>query len=239
MSYKHEWSVVLYVFIHAESIPATPELIKCTKISLIEMCMFKAMMAVQSAQKCSIGFKFTGDWKYVWLIMSSKKKCKLIHGESLRSSTPSPHSIDWSLCALCQEQTDIPLTCPGKSLRPDIGSSYDTLGNNLSSFRDICKQSVPVDLNRLDDGDGIANTLSRNQAKWHTSCLLKCSTNRLAWLRPSTSATSDDGSQPYMQQRAATNTLGKESSTCFLCDELEHMPYLYKLLASSKIQDRI
>ena len=148
--------------------------------------------------------------------MSSKKKCKLIHGESLRSST---QSIDWSLCALCQEQTDIPLTCPGKSLRTDIGSSYDTLGNNLTCFRDICKQPIPVDLNRLDDGGGIANTLSRNQAKWHTSCRLKCSTNRLARLRPSTSATSDDGSQPYMRQRTSTNTIGKENNTCFLCDE--------------------
>ena len=84
----------------------------------------------------------------------------------------SPHSID----ALYHEQTDIPLTCLGKSLRTDIGSSYDTLGNNLSSVRDICKQPVPVDLNHLDDGGGIANTLSRNQAKWHTSCRLKCST---------------------------------------------------------------
>ena len=94
-----------------------------------------------------------------------------------------------------------------------------TLGNNLSSFRDIGKQPVPVDLNRLDGGDGIANTLSRNQAKWHTSCRLKCSTNRLARVMRSTSAASDDESQPYMRQRTSTNTLGKESSTCFLCDE--------------------
>ena len=151
--------------------------------------------------------------------MSSKKKCKLIHDESIRSSTPSPHPIDWSFCALCQEQTDISLTCPAKSLRTDLGCSYDSLGNNLSSFRDIGKQPVPVDLNRLDESDDIANTLSCNQAKCHTTCRLKCSTNRLARLRPSTSTSSDDGSQPYMRQRTSTNTLGKESSICFLCDK--------------------
>ena len=153
--------------------------------------------------------------------MSSKKKCKLVQSETLRSSTPSPHPIDWSLCALCQEQTDIPLTCPGKSLRSDRGSSYDTLGSNLSSFRDIGKQPVAVDLSRLDDGDGIANTLSKNQAKWHTSCRLKCSASRLARLTPSTSTANDDGNQPYTRKHASTKTTGKEQNTCFLCEEPE------------------
>ena len=153
--------------------------------------------------------------------MSSKKKCKLVQSETLRSSTPSPHPIDWSLCALCQEQTDIPLTCPGKSLRSDRGSSYDTLGSNLSSFRDIGKQPVAVDLSRLDDGDGIANTLSKNQAKWHTSCRLKCSASRLARLTPSTSTANDDGNQPYTRKHASSKTTGKEQNTCFLCEEPE------------------
>ena len=46
MSYKHEWSVVLNVFIYAESIIARTELIKYTKTSLIEIVQLDLYLQV-------------------------------------------------------------------------------------------------------------------------------------------------------------------------------------------------
>ena len=97
--------------------------------------------------------------------MSARKKCKLVQGESLRSSTATLEPIDWSLCALCQERSDKPLICPAKSKCKDIGAGYDTLGDNLSSFRSVGNQPLPIDINRLDEGDGISSTLKSNCAK--------------------------------------------------------------------------
>ena len=60
--------------------------------------------------------------------------------------------------------------CPAKSKRADIGAGYDS----LSSFRSVGKEPLPIEINRLDEGDGISNTTTRNHAKWHASCRLKC-----------------------------------------------------------------
>ena len=69
------------------------------------------------------------------------------------------------VCALGQERSDKPLICPAKSKRKDIGAGYDTLGDNLSSFCSVGNQPLPIDINRLDEGDGISSTLKSNCAK--------------------------------------------------------------------------
>ena len=96
------------------------------------------------------------------------------------SPTTIPGPIDWSMCALCQEHSDKTLICPAKSKRTDIGAVYDTLVDNLSSFRSVGNEPLPIDINRLDAGDVISNTLTRNHAKWHASCHLKCCVSRVA-----------------------------------------------------------
>ena len=76
--------------------------------------------------------------------------------------------------------SDKTLICPAKSNRTDIGAGYYTFGDKLSSFRSVGNKPLPIDLNRLDEGDGISNTLTRNHAKWHASCRLKCCVSRVA-----------------------------------------------------------
>ena len=100
-------------------------------------------------------------------IMSAWKKCKLVRAESITSpATTATHDpIDWSLCALCQEPSNKPLTCPAKSKRTDNGAGYVTLGDNLKSFHQLGKRPLPIDIARLDEGDGIGNTLARNHAQ--------------------------------------------------------------------------
>ena len=132
--------------------------------------------------------------------MSASQKCKLSHCESLITPTATPQPIDWSLCALCQEPSDKPLVCPAKSKRTDIRAGYATLGHNLNSFRSVGNQPLPIDINMLDEGDDISNTIKCNHAKWHTSCRLKCSASRFARIELTTAVTSDaSGVHPYMR----------------------------------------
>ena len=112
--------------------------------------------------------------------MSACKKYKLVQDERMGSPTTIPGPIDWSIYVLCQEHSDTTLICPAKSKRTDIGAGYDTLGDNLSSFRSGRNEPLPIDLNRLDEGDGISSTLTRNHAKWHASCRLMCCVSRVA-----------------------------------------------------------
>ena len=106
--------------------------------------------------------------------------CLLVHYERMGSPTTTRGPIDWSMCTLCREQSDKTLICPAKSKRTDIGAGYDTLGDNLSSCCRVGNEPLPIDLNRLDEGDRISSTLTRNHAKWHASCRLKCCVSRVA-----------------------------------------------------------
>ena len=155
--------------------------------------------------------------------MATRKKCKLIHTDTLNSpSAVTREPIDWSLCALCQESSDKPLSCPAKSKRTDIGAGYQSLGDNLNSFLKLGKQPLPIDISRLDEGDGIVSTLTRNNAQWHPSCRLKCCGSRLARAElSSVSTTCSDAAEglPYMLRQAEIRApLGEMK--CFFCDEV-------------------
>ena len=112
--------------------------------------------------------------------MSAGKKYKLVHDEIMGSPTTTPGPIDWSMCALCREQSDKTVICPAKSNRTDIAAGYDMWADIWSSFRSDGNEPLPIDINMLDEGDGISNTLTRNHAKWHASCRLKCCVSRIA-----------------------------------------------------------
>ena len=114
--------------------------------------------------------------------MFARKKYKIVHDERMGSPTTTRGPINCSMCALCREQSDKTLICPVKSNRTDIGAGYDTWADNLSSFRSVGNEPLPIDINMLDKGDGICNTLTRNHAKWHASCCLKCCVSRIARL---------------------------------------------------------
>ena len=152
--------------------------------------------------------------------MSTRKKCKLVHSESLTSlaSSAADKPINWSLCALCQEPSNKPLNCPAKSKRTDNGDGYVSLGDNLESFLRLGKRPLPTDIARLEEGDGIGSTL----AQWHT-CRLQCSTSRLARaeataLPPSASSDASEG-LPYMLRQAECTNPPKEND-CFFCGEV-------------------
>lgn len=125
--------------------------------------------------------------------MSTRKKCKLFHCGILRSLEVRCEPVDWSLCALCQERSEKTLNCLVKSKCTDIG--YDILANNLNSFLKLGIQPLSFDTRRLDEEDGIGNTLARNHAQWHTSCRLKWCVSCLARVELASLSSKGDSTQ--------------------------------------------
>ena len=90
-------------------------------------------------------------------------------------------SVDWTKCILCQETTSEPLQCPGNSRRSDIecGTGYHTLASNILQFSEIRSLPIPIDVEKLNEGEGIAETLMQRKAKLHKSCRNKFSNMKL------------------------------------------------------------
>ena len=69
-------------------------------------------------------------------------------------------SIDWDLCILCQEKTGEALQCPYAIKGDKLGTGYKSLADHLISFSQLGHMPMTVDLQQLDDGNGIEETLT-------------------------------------------------------------------------------
>ncbi|KAG7155159.1 hypothetical protein Hamer_G024624 [Homarus americanus] len=65
-----------------------------------------------------------------------------------------------------------PLICPAASKRHDGGAGYKSLADNLLAFNEL-GEVVGVNIEGLDEGEGIERTLTTRQAKWHKSCRVR------------------------------------------------------------------
>ena len=77
--------------------------------------------------------------------------------EIVATSTSSPQDtspINWSICILCQQDTNEVLQSPGNTKRDDIdnGKGYQSLGDNISSFHELGCLPMPIDISKLDEG---------------------------------------------------------------------------------------
>ena len=120
------------------------------------------------------------------------------HPSTSKRSKPPP-STNWDICVLCQVVTDESLQCPLKSTKQPVGSGYTSLAEDLLRFQTL--QHMPMDLNleRLDDGDGIESTLKAHRAEWHKKRRLKL--NKKA----------------FDEQSRGELTTGQQPSTNLLC----------------------
>ncbi|KAI4830182.1 hypothetical protein KUCAC02_001832 [Chaenocephalus aceratus] len=81
-----------------------------------------------------------------------------------KQSKPPP-STNWNICVLCQVVTDEYLQCPFRSTKQPIDRGYASLAEDILRFHIL--QHMPMDLNleRLDDVNGIEYTLKAHRAE--------------------------------------------------------------------------
>ena len=106
------------------------------------------------------------------------KRVKVIKaGPSNEHSSTDLQVTDWKLCCLCQKEDGNPLQYPINSRNNKFG--YESLDINLLEFKKL--DSVPMNINlaRLDNGRGIAETLLFHKAVYHKSCYLKFDNDKL------------------------------------------------------------
>ena len=74
-------------------------------------------------------------------------------------------SVNWTKCILCQETTSEPHQCPGNTRRSDIerGTGYHTLASYILKFSEIRSLPIPINVEKLDEGGGIAETLRQRK----------------------------------------------------------------------------
>ena len=137
-----------------------------------------------------------------------------------------PCITNWNLCVLCQLDTNAALECPARSTRPTSGSGYKSLAEHLIQFQSLGHVPMDIDINMLDDGDGIEATLMRHQACWHKTCRLNFNQTKLDRLNKKVVQEENEIS---IQTRSNHNKVDLKDATClrnntpiaFLREQLE------------------
>lgn len=125
---------------------------------------------------------------------------------------------NWELCALCQVETREALQCPARSSKPPVGSCYVSLARDLLAFREIEQIPAELDLNRLDDGNGIEATLMTNRAQWHRSCRLRYSQMKRQRRRKSLEEV-EQCDVTKIHTRSAHSHVCTKEPVCFFCNK--------------------
>lgn len=138
------------------------------------------------------------------------------------AANPSPtptQTTDWSKCALSQLASKEQLTCP-----TDTG--YKTTAENILHFHDLYCMPVQVDVSRLDQGNGIESTFKEHKTKWHKSCYLKFTTNKLERAKErKRKSTEEVTTSKRIFKRSSTGeadvSVESKSPVCFFCSKPE------------------
>ncbi|KAG7161157.1 hypothetical protein Hamer_G024212, partial [Homarus americanus] len=81
-------------------------------------------------------------------------------------SISPPAQTNWKLCRLCQEDMAEPLRCPSQFKRRYVGSGHSSLAENLVRFSELGQLPPTLQLERLDEGNGIGAAMVANNAQY-------------------------------------------------------------------------
>jgi len=154
--------------------------------------------------------------------MSNSKVFKLVDSEEPASSTSQqPSPTNWQLCVLCQEDKSEALTCPSLSKRADKGSGYSSLATNLIKFGELGQLPPKLQLERLDEGNGIEFTLNANNAQYHQSCRLKYNNTKLQRVEKRALETEGEMKDIPIASKCITRSHSTENipEACFFCGQ--------------------
>ena len=145
---------------------------------------------------------------------------KLVVVTKTEKPTPPAECTDWTLCVLCQRDKVDKVLCPANSTRSHYKSGYDIFYNNLAKFQEIGSVALDVNPARLDDGNGILQTLQEHKAWWHKTCYNQFDSYHLdrAYCSKRKSTGGDEESSP-VKTRASVGPLNSSVRLCFFCDQ--------------------
>ena len=116
----------------------------------------------------------------------------------------SKSQTDWNKCFLCRtEKKGEDLKYPPTHysfIKNNDG--YYMIASNITLFQAINQLSITLDLIRLDEDDGIEETLRRNNAKYHQNCRLLFNNTMLERTRKTAASSniwSDDGTSKIIR----------------------------------------
>jgi len=109
------------------------------------------------------------------------KSFKIVPSASTAGASKAAEKPDfnWDICVLCQSQKQESTVVPGRGKGFAKGMGYGTLARELSDARDADFNPLKIDLDRLDDGPGIEQTLRAHHACWHKLCKNEYSQQKL------------------------------------------------------------
>ena len=158
----------------------------------------------------------------------SDRRYSLVSDNNSEQTTKT--ATDWNKCIICQTDTSDILQCPAKK---NDGDGYNSLVEHLQKFSHI--GCLPFDIERLDEGHGITETLISESAKIHKMCRLEYSKSRLQRATKRKMATPLDPmpteSKKYTRSQrgsaASTGQVPYKQNVCFLCDEADSINNLH------------
>lgn len=138
------------------------------------------------------------------------------------SSPTSQHfsKIDWEKCFICQFDIREKLICPASTKQRSslsIEPGYLNIAENLLAFNSIGSLPKSINLSQLNDGSGVAKTLSNNTARFHDSCRLKY--NKTMLKRVSHKRKCEESSDECSQQMKRALRKCTDNSVCFFCEK--------------------
>ncbi len=144
------------------------------------------------------------------------KKIKLVDSRAPSSSSEksSVATTNWELCVLCQVETPESLTSPACSKRKDVGRTYEALAENLMKFNALGILPTTLQLDRIDERQGIEASMSANEAKWHQSCKLRYNKTMLQRAEKRKNPGSDTVSRKCSRFHNEATSI---EATCFFC----------------------
>ena len=127
--------------------------------------------------------------------------------------------INWDICILCQDHG-------GTLIRP-TEAGYTSLAKNLYSLHELNSLPLNIDISRLNDGNGLEETLITHSVKWHKACYVLCNADKIERARKRKEKVSQElPHSPVKQHLRSTSTPSRSMKTdsdnepaCFFCDD--------------------
>ena len=122
---------------------------------------------------------------------------------------------DWQKCCLCQTEKGEELKSPPSRYEAsEDRDGYVMIARNVPLFKDINQLPILLDPRRLDKGEGIEDTLRKNNAKYHQSCRLLFSNSKLERASKRVARSSRKS-----EIREKSRRLSIDTQMCFLCEK--------------------